>query len=70
MTLQEAIDTIFSHNEIVALWEKEDSDHHKKVWSGMAHQIPSQYLSTIGFKIFGLITDKISESDTINIKLN
>ena len=69
MKLKEAIDVIFSHNELVALWKAEDKDHDIKIWSGMAHQLPDTYLEKSGWRIFGLIPEKISEADYINIRL-
>lgn len=69
MKLKEAIDVIFSHNELVALWKSEDKDHDIKIWSGMAHQLPDIYLEKSAWMIFGLIPEKISEADYINIRL-
>ena len=35
LKIREAIDLIFSHNEVVALWADEDKDHFCIVWEGM-----------------------------------
>lgn len=64
------IDTIISHNEIVAIWENrrnENGEYRYLLWRGMAHQIPKEYLNRLFDKIFGTVPENISEADTINI---
>lgn len=68
MTLNDAIDTVFSHNEIVSIW-KHEREYDILLWHGMAHEIPKEYLSHNNWRIFGTIPEKISSADTINIRL-
>lgn len=72
MTLGKAIDYIFSHNEIVGIWTKAVSDGmtcKELKWSGMAHEIPKEFLTNDSWKIFGTVAEKMCESDRINIVL-
>ena len=69
ITIEEAIDTIFSHNSVVGIW-KDCNDHESElVWSGMAHQIPEEYLNEVDWRIFGTVAESIADSDRINIRL-
>lgn len=68
-TVKSLVDLIFSHNEIVAIWEKEDSHHDKLVWKGMGWEIPIQYEKAMVDRIFGCIPESIFDADTINIRL-
>ncbi|MBP3342290.1 MAG: hypothetical protein J6K99_07170 [Peptococcaceae bacterium] len=70
MQLIDAIGNIFSHNEIIAIWEKEDEHHDVIVWRGMAWQLPDEYKNIEKWQIVGVIADKITESDQINININ
>lgn len=73
MTIEGAVDFIFSHNEIVAIWEKRKDDdgfgYSELVWFGMAHEIPNKYLSKTNWKIFGVIANSLCESDRLNIRI-
>lgn len=72
MKVKEAIDKIFSHNEIVSLWKTDevDANYSNRVWKGMAWDIPDKYLECDDWKIFGTIPESIIEADIINIHLN
>ena len=70
MRLIDTVGVLFSPNEIIALWEKEDKHHDILVWHGMAWDIPENYQNIDRWQIFGVIQDKITESDRINIKIN
>ena len=70
MRLIDSINNIFSHNEIIAIWEKEDEHHDILVWCGMAWQLPEEYKNIEKWQIVGAIADKITESDRINININ
>lgn len=64
------IDTIIGHNEIVGIWERrkdKEGRYHILLWRGMAWDIPKEYLDRTFLKIFGVIPEKISVSDTVNI---
>lgn len=65
----EAVDKLFSHNEVVALWYDKPSDknHSYLLWRGMAHQIPKEYKENRILKFKGIIPERFSESDTINL---
>ena len=72
MKLGEAIDSIFSHNEIIALWEidKLDKNYSNRIWKGMAWDIPDKYRDCKNWRIFGAIPDSIFDADILNIRLN
>lgn len=65
----DAIDKLFSHNEIIALWYKtqKDRDHSYLLWKGEAWSIPKKYKKQRILKFFGTIPEKITESDTLNL---
>lgn len=70
--VKDIIDTIISHNEIVALWVKEETEdvrYDKRIWRGMAWEIPKQYMGCKFVKIFGTVPESIVEADTINIRI-
>lgn len=69
MKLVDAIDNIFSHNEIVAIWKKIDEYDGTNVWEGMAWNLPEQYKGVEKWRIFGLIPESILKADVINIKI-
>ena len=67
MKLINAIDTVFSHNEIVQI-HKPDTEHTCiSQWRGMAHQLPKEYHNCEDWRIFGCIPDTIDKADAINI---
>lgn len=71
-TLAAATDALFSHNEIIALWtheEGEDGHYDQMFWRGEAWKLPERmkYLSID--KFFGTIPERVSESDTLNIRI-
>lgn len=67
------IDNWISHNEIVGLWidkqDKEDScvKYKERVWHGMGWHIPDEYKQRQVIRIFGTVSDKLHESDTVNV---
>ena len=70
--VKDIIDTIISHNEIVALWVKEETEdvrYDKRIWRGMAWEIPKQYMDCKFEKIFGTVPESIVEADTVNIRI-
>lgn len=69
MKLVDAIDNIFSHNEIIFIWEKTDEYSSTLMWHGMAWELPEQYRNVEGWRIFGVIPNSIVEADVINIKI-
>lgn len=71
ISVENVIDKLFSHNEIVALWCKVEKDvtYHKLVWRGMAWDIPKKFKSCGFVKFFGTIHQNISQADTINIEV-
>lgn len=69
MKLSEAIDTIFSHNEIIAVWERVNEREHKMKWRGMGWELPDKYKNIKDWKVFGVVPETINEADTINIKV-
>ena len=71
ISVENVIDKLFSHNEIVALWCKVEKDvtYHKIVWRGMAWDIPKKFKSCGFVKFFGTIPQNISQADTINIEV-
>ena len=69
MKLVDAIDNIFSHNEIISIWEKTDEHSSTLMWHGMAWGLPEQYRNAEEWRIFGIIPYSIVEADVINIKI-
>lgn len=70
--VKDIIDTIISHNEIVALWveeQTEDVRYDKQIWRGMAWDIPNVYKECKFIKIFGTVPESIVEADAINIRI-
>ena len=68
--VKDIIDTIISHNEVVALWiEETDMRYDKRIWRGMAWEIPKQYMDCKFEKIFGTVPRSIVEADTVNIRI-
>lgn len=70
--VKDIIDTIISHNEIVALWveeQTEDVRYDKQIWRGMAWDVPKVYKECKFIKIFGTVPESIVEADTINIRI-
>lgn len=69
ISIHDAIDTIFSHNEIIAIW-KTGVDHSSYLlWRGEAWRLPDEYMDVTEWKIFGTIAESIYTSDTINIAI-
>ena len=67
MKLRKAIDTVISHNALVSLDMRDNDDPHysKCVYSGMAHEIPEEWLE-YGFYP---ITDVVDSSHRLHIEL-
>ena len=65
----EAIDTLFSHNEIISLWYNmpNDKDHSFLLWKGEAWNLPEKYKEQRVIKFKGIIPETISEADTLNM---
>lgn len=69
MKLYDAIDNVFSHNELICIWKKIDEYDSTLMWSGMAWDLPEQYKQVEKWRIFGLIPDSILYADAINIRI-
>lgn len=68
LLLREIVDTIFSHNELIALWHNSKRNDCKKlIWEGEAWAIPDEYLDFKFDRIFGSIPENIFDADKINI---
>lgn len=61
------VDTVISHNEIIAIWCVETKQTSKLLWRGQAWKMPDEYKGLRFVRIFGAIPEKITEADTINI---
>lgn len=68
MKLKKAIDRIFSHNNIIAIW-KAGEDYDKLVWRGEAWKLPNMYYGCRYWVIFGTVPESLWEADAINIKI-
>lgn len=64
--LGDAIDTIFSHNSIVAI-HYDNKAYYEQLWRGMAWDMPEQFKLCTHWSIHGFIAESIDRSDTINI---
>lgn len=71
ITVNDAVDKLFSHNELISLWteEKEEISYHKRIWYGMAWDIPNELKKCKFVKIFGTIPQSIVHADLINIEV-
>lgn len=67
----DAVDNLFSHNEVIALWVEdfENTGGHKLIWKGMAWALPDEFKHYILNKFLGIIPESISEADTLNIEV-
>lgn len=77
MTVKELMGSIVDTNEIVALWgqfsNNEFNDYRydtARIWKGMGHQIPENFMSWNVVGIRGFIPENILEADTINIVIH
>ena len=74
-TVEVAMGTFFSHNEIIGLWiQMSDEEgqflYHYRIYHGEAWRLPKHYQSTLLCnKFFGTIPEKITDADTINIEI-
>lgn len=66
MKVKEFNDNMISHNELVALWYKED-DGLKRFYCGEAWATPEKYLDLSMVRVFGAVDDNLFESDVINL---
>lgn len=67
MKLRDAIDTVISHNAFVSLDMRDNDDpyYSKCVYSGMAHEIPEEWLEYE----FYPITDVVDSTHKLHIEL-
>ena len=66
------VDKLFSHNEIISLWRETKENglsFHKRIWYGMAWDIPEELKNCKFVKIFGTIPESIAHADIINIEV-
>lgn len=69
-TVGDMIDKVFSHNEIIALWEERKSEKGSpkyRIYKGMAHALPKEHKDRIFVRVFGTLVENVTESDVINI---
>ena len=72
ISIENAVDKLFSHNEIISLWREERENGisvHKRIWYGMAWDIPEELKNCKFVKIFGTIPESIVHADIINIEV-
>ena len=72
ISIESAVDKLFSHNEIISLWRKVKENgvsFHKRIWYGMAWDIPKELKSCKFVKIFGTIPESIAHADIVNIEV-
>lgn len=67
LEIRKMVDWIFSHNELVTIWQDCDIRHNVKVWEGEAWRIPSRIAMCRG-KIIGILREEAEHMDYINIK--
>ena len=68
LRIREMVDWIFSHNQLVTIWEDCDARHNVKVWEGEAWKIPSRIAMCRGM-IIGILREEAEHMDYINIKI-
>ena len=71
VSVNDVVDKLFSHNEIISLWRevKDEVSYHKRIWYGMAWDIPEELKNCKFVKIFGTIPESIVHADIINIEV-
>lgn len=65
--VEDIINNIIDDNEEISLWVKSNQITYKKIWNGMAYEIPEEYKKKTFLKIFGTFPQTIIEADVINI---
>lgn len=68
--LDEAIDVLFSHNSVIALWYSPANEGTVRLWRGEAWALPDEYRNLLIMEFFGAVADTVLESDTINMMVN
>lgn len=68
LEIRKMVDWIFSHNQLVTIWQDCDIRHNVKVWEGEAWRIPSRIAMCRG-KIIGILRGEAEHMDYINIKI-
>lgn len=68
--LDKAIDVLFSHNSVIALWYSSADEGNVRLWHGEAWALPDEYRNLIITEFFGAVADTVLESDTINMMVN
>lgn len=68
--VKDLVDKIFSHNDIIGIWIKDDKDPHYTdlYWKGEAWKLPEVFGNLEFIAISGYVVDDITDSDTINIE--
>ena len=71
VSVNDVVDKLFSHNEIISLWRKvkDEVSYRKRIWYGMAWDIPEELKNCKFVKIFGTIPESIAHADIINIEV-
>lgn len=72
VSVNDVVDKLFSHNEIISLWREAKENGvscHKRIWYGMAWDIPEELKNCKFVKIFGTIPQSIVHADIINIEI-
>lgn len=71
IAVYDVVDKLFSRNELISLWRevKEETTYHKRIWYGMAWDIPDELKQCQFVKIFGTIPESIVHADIINIEV-
>ena len=71
VSVNDVVDKLFSHNEIISLWRKvkDEVSYRKRIWYGMAWDIPEVLRYCKFVKIFGTIPESIAHADIINIEV-
>ena len=71
-SVNDVVDKLFSHNEIISLWREARENGisvHKRIWYGMAWDIPEELKNCKFVKMFGIIPESIAHADIINIEV-
>lgn len=71
VSVNDVVDKLFSHNEIISLWRKvkDEVSYRKRIWYGMVWDIPEELKNCKFVKIFGTIPESIAHADIINIEV-
>ena len=70
LKVKDLIDTVFSHNNLINLWERDFTEPHYSnlIWKGHVHEMPEQYQNYKFLEIKGMCAESTYVSDYLNVE--